>query len=431
MLQILEKNVFRSICLLSCFLVVLILFPGCSKLSVYRIQYNSEKEVYEYPLPGMSPATLRTNSGELVTEANFEQFITELGAMNFRYPFDKRMELANSPKESDYHLAAIYSQSVREIKEEDYAEAAESIEKLEYDYPEALYYTDLAFLKGYLNEKTGREEEAGRSYEKFRSFSSRKFSERFREHRYSDPNDYYWQQQKDYASDYLSGQSPQIDTEFLRVIKPKYYFTNLQPGYTLSDEGLVEHSGGIYSASLGTDLSSSLAGGLQYYRNLFKGVDINPEFAISKNMWEVRMAIPVQLIRTENNRFGLKVSPFGHYSNIRNVVTAGERFNVNEQVFNYGVKASMGFYFVQQLSLGAYYTYNYYNADRPFSGSNQMPYLWWDNEYDVSLYYTLIKGLNLKAGMKSGDWVAGFYLTGWEISYNINEGKIILRTEMY
>ena len=431
MLHLILKNAPENICRICFFAVLLVVFAGCARLNVYRIQYNSEKEVYEYPLPGIPPAILRTNSGELVNEENFEQFITELGAMNSRYPFGERMELASIPKESDYHLTALYSKSVREIKEKNYEDAAESLKKLEFDYPKALYYTDLAFLKGYLNEQTGQDQEAIAEYERFVLFSSQKFSERFREHRYADSNDFYWLQQKKYASEYLRGQKPQANADFLRVIEPKYYFTSLQPGYTLSDEGLAEHSGGIFSASLGTDLSSSLAGGLQYYRNLFKGVDINPEFAISKNMWEVRMALPVQLFRSQNNRFGLKLSPFGHYSNIRNIVSEGELFNVNEQVFNFGAKASMGFYFVQRISLGAYYTYNYYNENRPFTGSNQFKDLWWDNEYDVSLYYPLIKGLNLKAGMKSGDWVAGFYVTGWELSYNINEGKFILRTEMY
>ncbi len=431
MLHITGKFSFKNLALLLFVTMVLIIFSGCAKLDVYRIQYNPNKQIYEYPLPGLSSVALRTNSGELVTEENFEQFIAEMGERNFVYPFDERIEMANSPKQSDYRLAGMYSESVQEIKEENYEQAAEGIAHLEYIYPEASYYTDLYYLKGYLSEMTGQEDEAKQNYENFLSFSSQKYSNRFREYLYADPNDYFWLQQRKYASDYLLGNSPTKNSEFLREITPKFYFTNLQPGYTLSDEGLVEHAGGIFSVSLGTDLSSGLAGGLQYYRNLFNGVDVNPEFAISKNMWEVRMALPIQLYRSENNHFGIKVSPFGHYSNIKNFITGGEKYNVNEQVFNYGVKASMGFYFVQRLSLGAYYTYNFYNEDRPFSGSDVMPDLWWDNEYDVSLYYPLIKGLNLKAGMKSGDWVAGFYLTGWEISYNINDGKIILRTEMY
>ena len=91
----------------------------------------------------------------------------------------------------------------------------------------------------------------------------------------------------------------------------------------------------------------------------------------------------------------------------------------------------MGFYIIQRLSVGAYYTYNYYNANNPFDDNQQLPEMWWDNEYDVSLYFPLIKGLNLKGGIKSGDWVAGFYLPGWEVSFNFNERNIILRTDMY
>ena len=306
-----------------------------------------------------------------------------------------------------------------------------TVEKLEKDYPKAMMYSDLAFLKGYIEERNGQHEAARKDFDTYLAFSSQKFSERFREYRYADPNNMYWLQQRAYVADYLAGKPLRDDVDFLKEIKPKYYFTNLQPGFTLSDEGLVEHSKGIFSVSLGTDLSSSLSGGFQYYRNLVKAVDINPEFSISRNMWEVSMAVPVQVYRSDNNRFGIKVSPFGQYSKINKFKTDGEKVNVNESIFNYGVKSSMGFYFIQRLSLGAYYTYNYYNASRPFTSNRQVPDIWWDNEYDVSLYFPLLKGLNLKGGIKSGDWVAGFYLPGWEISYNINEGYIILRTEMY
>jgi hypothetical protein len=425
------RNCFKNKLLHLFFLIVAIAFSGCARLNVYKIKYNPEKKVYEYPLPGMEPATLRTNSGELVTEENFEGFISELVQMDFRYPFNKRMELASSPKQSDYQIATLYAKSVHQIKEGDYSQASQTIEKLENLYPQAQLYSDLAFLKGYMEEKRGQHNEAIKNYSAYNLFSSQKYSERFREYRYADPNDLYWQQQREYALDYLAGQPTNTNLVFLQEIKPKYYFTNLQPGFTLSDEGLVEHSGGIYSISLGTDISSSLAGGFQYYRNLVKGVDINPEFSVSRNMWEVRMALPIQLYRSANNRFAIKLSPFGHYSKINKFRQNDVGVDINEAVFNYGAKASMGFYFIQRLSLGAYYTYNYYNADRPFNTNNQMPDLWWDNEYDVSLYYPLIKGLNLKGGIKSGDWVAGFYLSGWEVSFNINEGNFILRTEMY
>ncbi len=431
MSQLYFNKLLKSLSLIFCFFVVALAFLGCARLNVYKIKYNPEKKVYEYPLPGMEPITLRTNSRELVTEENFEQFIGELAQMDFRYPFNERMELANSPKESDYQIATLYAESVRKIKEEDYNQASKTIKELENSYPQAILYSDLAFLKGYLEEKRGQHEEAVKNYTAYYSLSSQKYSARFREYLYADPNDTYWLQQRKYASDFIAGHPQNVNSEFLREIKPKYYFTNLQPGYTLSDEGKVEHAGGIFSVSLGTDLSSGLAGGFQYYRNLVKGVDINPNFSISRNMWEVKMALPIQLYRSANNRFGIKISPFGHYSKISKLRVSGAYADVNEAVFNYGAKASMGFFIVQRLSLGAYYTYNHYNADRPFNKSSKISDLWWDNEYDVSLYFPIIKGLNLKGGIKSGDWVAGFYLSGWEVSFNLNERNFILRTEMY
>ncbi|HZH72453.1 MAG TPA: hypothetical protein VFD91_08180 [Mariniphaga sp.] len=412
-------------------IVILTVSAGCSRLNVARIQFNPEKKIYEYPLPGMPAIALRTNDGSLVTETNFDHFITELSLMDFRYPFDERAELAGPPKNSDYEIATLYANSIQRIKQEDYPEASAIIQQLENEYPKSLLYTDLAFLKGYVHEKLGQTNEARKYYSDYLSFSSQKFSERFRDNKYADFKDELWIRQKDYASNVLAQETPQNNTDFLTEIQPKYYFTDLQPGYTLSTDRLTERPRGIFSVALGKDLSSNISAGFQYYRNIANGVDINPEFSISRNMWELRFAVPLQLYRSDNNRFGIKVSPFGHYSRINIFRQDGIKYDVHESVFNYGVKTSAGFYIIQRLSLGAYYTYNFHNANNPFDENDQLPAMWWDNEYDVSLYFPLIKGLNLKGGIKSGDWVAGFYMPGWEVSYNINEGSIILRTEMY
>ena len=252
--------------LFSLVLILGILLSGCSRLNVYRIKYNPDKKVYEYPLPGMPPATLRTNSGELVTEENFEQFIAELSHMDFKYPFDDRLELASVPKESDFRLASVYAESVKYIKQEAYSQAYGSLEQLQAVYPRALLYSDLAFLKGYVEEKQGNVEAAKENYRNYLSFSSQKYSERFRDHRYADNKDNGWLKQRAYASEFIADRSPLADSEFLSEITPRYYFTNLQPGFTLSNEGLTEHSRGIFSLSLGTDLSSNLSAGFQYYR---------------------------------------------------------------------------------------------------------------------------------------------------------------------
>src|SRR5690606_26694181 len=286
--------------------VAAMFISGCSGMNMYKITYNPDRQVYEYPLPGMGPVTLRTNSGELVTEDNFEQFIVELSDMSFMYPFDDRIELAGSPKGSDLKVASLYSESVHQIQEEQFKKAAETMDSLEEYYPEAVFYTDIAFLKGYANEKVGMKAEAKSNYENYLAFSSGKFSDRFRNYRYADEKDIHWLQQREYATRYLADLSPQTDAGFLQAIKPQYYYSSLQPGYTLNPEDQYERPRGIFSVSLGSDLSSDFSGGFQYYRNLIGGVDINPEFAISRNMWEIKMAIPVQVYRSDNNRLGIK-----------------------------------------------------------------------------------------------------------------------------
>src|SRR5690606_20319466 len=119
------------------------------------------------------------------------------------------------------------------------------IQQLENEYPKSLFYTDVAFLKGYVHEKLGKTDEARKYYSDYLSFSSQKFSERFRDNRYADIKDELWIRQKDYASNVLARETPQSNTDFLTEIQPKYYFTDLQPGYTLSTDGLAERPRGI------------------------------------------------------------------------------------------------------------------------------------------------------------------------------------------
>jgi hypothetical protein len=425
------KSVIKGVSVLLPVVILSFFISGCANLSINRIHYNQEKEYYEYPVLGNPPIPLRNNSGELVTKENFESFLTELSALNFRYPFDERMEQAVLLKQSDFELASLYAKSVDAIQQENYGLADRIMDNLRSEYPQIAQYSDLAFLEGFALEKRGEVNLAERKYEEFLAFSAKKYSERFRGYRYADAGDFLWQQQRNYASDFLEGQHPNAEQVYFRQITPKFYHNSLQPGYLLNEESLVEQARGILALSLGTGHFSGFAAGAQYYRNLFSFMDFNPSFYYSKNSWELKMALPLQVYKSDNNRLGLKTSPFASYNHIKKYKVNNVTRELNESVFNYGVKTSAGFYLVQQLSLGAYYTFHYYNEDRPFSSVSQPFHLWWTNEYDVSIYYNLIKNLSLKAGMKSGDWVAGLYLPGWEISYNINERNIILRTEMY
>jgi hypothetical protein len=411
--------------------LTLLVFPGCATLDPGKISYNHRKQLYEYPLPVIKPVILRTDSSKLVTEDNYNHFISELSLRSFKYPFETRIEIANSLKESDYRLAALYGDIVDKINEEDFNNALLKAKELRLAYPPSEKFTDVWFLEGFAHENNDNYIEAEKSFRNFLTFSSQKYSGRFREYTYADKNDEVWIRQRNYAALYLSeNELPPVDGFFQPLI-PKYYHINLQPGYTFSDEGLEEHRRGIFSLSAGRDFNSDISLGAQYYRNLTRGLDINPVFYISKSISEFNLALPIQVYKSESNRLGLKLSPFINYMYIKRYPSVYPDNKLNTSVFNFGMKASAGYYLFQKLSIGGYYKHHFYNEKHPLILSEESVKIAWKNEYDVSMYYNLIKGLSLKSGVKSNNWVIGFFMTGLEISYNVHQRNFIFRTELY
>ena len=255
------------------------------------------------------------------------------------------------------------------------------------------------FWDGYAREKAGDSLQAEIKYREYLRYSSKKYSERFRGYKYADTNDSLWLQQRNYARDFLNEEPAKNPISF-QPITPKYYFNSLQPGYGLNDETLAENRQGLIFIGLATNLSSDLALSMQFYKSLNKYFDINPGYFTSGNMKVASLAIPVQLYLSENNNLGLKFSPFIHYSNITKLDIDGIEWETDENIFNFGFKISGGYYFMQRLSLGAYYTWYYHNKNYPYNLKTQPLNVWWNNQYDVSLYLNISKGFSFKAGVK-------------------------------
>ena len=415
--------------------IFLILFlgffiAGCSKISMEHITYNKEAQLYEYPESRNKTVWLRNENDKLVDNSNFNDFIVELQENKRRYPFEERKEASETLKESDYKIAKLYSESVKKLNDKDFIKSALKIDTLRQLYPKSALYSDVAFIEGYALEKAGDTTKAKIRYKEYLGYSSQKYSERFRGYKYADQNDTIWLQQRNYARDFMNEEPVKEPISFKPII-PKYYFNSLQPGYGLNDETLVESKQGLIFIGLATNFSSDIALSMQIYRSLNKYIDINPAYYTSGNMRAASVAVPVQLYRSENNNLGIKLSPFINYSNISKIYFDGTEWEMDENIFNFGFKLSGGYYFMQQLSLGAYYTYFYYNENHPYNLKTQPLNIWWHNQYDVSLYLNILKGFSFKAGIKSGDLVAGIYWNGWEISYSFFQPAFISQADLY
>lgn len=410
--------------------LLVILISGCSKISIEHITYNKEAQLYEYPVTRHKSVRLRNENGKLIDNFNYNDFIVELLENKSRYPFEEREEAAETLKDSDYKIATLYAESVKKINDKEFTESASKIDTLRDLYPKSALYSDAAFIEGYALEKAGDTTEAKIRYKEYLDYASKKYSERFRGYKYADQNDSLWLQQRNYARDFMNEKPAKKPVSF-EPITPKYYFNSLQPGYGLNDEALAENRQGLIFIGLATNFSSDIALSMQIYRSLNKYFDINPAYYTSGNMRAASVALPVQLYLSENNNLGIKLSPFINYSNISKIYFEGTEWEMDESIFNFGFKISGGFYFTQRLSLGAYYTYFYYNENHPYNLKTQPLNIWWNNQYDASFYLNILKGFSFKAGIKSGDLVAGIYWNGWEISYSFFQPAFISQADLY
>ena len=412
--------------------VLFILFlTGCSVVKPERIVYDPDIQLYKYPVGANQEILLRNSGGELVDKENYQEFIIDLARKDYFYPFEQYLENDEFLKEKDLKIAALYSNAVQEINDSNFTAASAYLGELQNIYPAAAWYSDMAFMQGYAGEQAGDSAVAAIRYDEFLRYSAGKYSERFRGHSYKDPHHLVWSQQREYAQNYLDNQPADASETFFNPIEPQYYFNSLQPGYTLNDEALAQNPNGHLFITLGGVVSSDFGVGMQYYRNLNSVFDINPGFFYSSDQWVINLAVPMQLYRSPGNRLGIKLSPFGQYIRISDVTWNDVSWEANEGIFNAGAKISAGYYVMQRISVGAWYTWNYYNKSRPYTFSSGQPDVWWENEYDVSLYVNLLKGFSLKGGIKTGDPVAGIYWNGTEISFNFDKREIIWRSDLY
>lgn len=411
-------------------ILVAFLWTGCATIQPKNILLNAEKGIYEYRLSAKNSITLRNEYHQLVDTSNYESFKEELISIKNRYPFKKRIEIDHQLKKSDYELATSYGTINELIISGEYQKALVELNKLNALYPDIYKYSDAHYLKAHAYEQLGLVDSAKIWYGHFLKYSSQKYSSRFHGHRDDDKDDGIYIAERNYASNYRLDRE-QTESVKLHPIQPRYYYGSLQPGYTLNSEDMAKNSRGILMLLFGIDMNGYFSGGFQYYYQISERFNINPRFASSGNITEYSLAAPIQVYKSQDNRLGLKFTPFVNYVKVDSVKIDDQMHPLKESFMNVGARFSVGYYLVQHLAIGAYYQANFYNEQHPYHSKKSNIDLWMINEYDVSLYYNIHKGLSFKAGVKNDDLVAGFMWSCWELSYNITSPGMILRVDMY
>jgi len=408
-----------------------LIITGCYPLKFKSVKYNDQKEIYEYAINNKLSIILRNDSNQLITKSNFEQFEQELKQNRFRYPFKRRLENSNSIRNSDLQLASTYSQVSSKILSKDYEQALVEINTLKRQYPEIIKYSDCLFLEAYCYEQLQKQDSASLNYSNFLSYSSGKYSARFRGFRDSDNKDSLWVLQRNYAKHFLLGQTPIITEDVFKKLNPSYYYRSFHPGYNLNREDLSPGVNGYFGYFLGFSMGNYISFGVQTYHKLNDRIDISAAMYSSGHVRGINLALPIQVYKTSNNNFGFRISPFIHYLNVDSLTVDNVGYKIDQGIVNGGVKLSLGYYMTQKLSVGAYYTYNLFNGNNHLTLSKSNLDVWWNNQYDVSLYYGLFKAFNLKAGIKNGGLVCGLLWSGWEISYDITHSALVFGIDLY
>ncbi len=411
--------------------LVSILFGSCTiKLQTKKITYNDKTQRYEYQINKRSAIHLRNEQLQLIDTINIKEFRIYLEQNKNNYLINNSNEKDGLLKKTDSELAVLYRNANQKLIKGEYREAINKLNKIEDLYSDINKFSDFYFLKAYAFEESGRSDSADFYYTNFLNYSSQTYTNKFRGNRDIDIGDSIYINERNYAAAYLLGTIPVQKPNFI-LINPKYYYGSYQPGYTYNPEDSHKNTFGTLMYLFGTDFLTEMSAGVQLFINLNKTVNIIPRFFVSPNLYEFSFATPLQVYKSENNNIGVKFTPYIKYLNVRKLEDGYIEYIINENVFSFGGRLSAGYYPYHNFSIGAYYQYNFFNEQNRLLLFDNRVEFWQYNEYDLSAYYNIFKGISLKAGVKNNDIVAGLFLSGWEISYNFTNPGIVLGVDMY
>lgn len=406
---------------------------GCRTLDTDQLVLNPQSQVYEAKHGG-SRIPLRLNSGVLVDSSNLDDFANELAARGNHYPFSVRKEPSVLLKRSDWKMETYFDAIHTAISNEDYNQVFDYARLIRNVYPQVDLFSNLAFLEGYTFEQLGLNTEANQRYFRFLNYSSQTYSALQRGYEHADPNDSIYLEQRNAARQVVNGNRAMHVFEFL-PIPPKHHVIPNQPGF-LDNASFSSMKHLSLGFSLGRDYRDALSLGLRLSRPLLKKAQMVVQAEVSRNTATGTVGLPIQLYRTDNNNFGAKLSPFLTYSYRYDTNQTADLVSLQRSYVNGGFQLSAGYFLLPNLSLGGVYTYHlrdlpYQAAETGSQGQTNSLSQVGKNSYDLSLYWGLLDNLSLKAGVKDKDIVLGCFLSGWEVSWSLNQQRLILTSNLF
>jgi hypothetical protein len=388
-------------------------------LNVAKMQPDKQTGIYLYK----KNTPLFTSNGDVLTRINLDTFLTELANNGDYYDFDKDTESDLFITKKDADLTHLYSSVIDCINKNNCGEAIQLSNKFKKDYTLAERNTDINFLIAFSWEKSGNPDSARHYYNRFLKKAGRKYSTRFRGYAIFDSSAVMFANERNYANLYLRNNKKPSEIRLL-PIKPKYYYESFSQGYVLNREDLGMTNKRIYSAGIGIVDKDHLMYGFGITELLSDRIVINASYYMSSWQNYLRITTPIQIFKSTDNRFGIKIAPTCDYAYVSQINTIQ---TINDWYINPGITPSAGFKITHRLFLGASYSYCLFNQNnmKTFTKYGHNVFAW--TELDVSLYYQLIKGISVKFGTSNKYPIVGLNLMGIFIGYSTNPHAMMVR----
>lgn len=407
---------------LSLFVLTLCL-AGCAASGPDHVYYNEDRGFFlTHPATVHQPPRLM--DGSLVGYDNLVDFTNERTDPANRKTAYRWVEDTVLLRANDYKLGQHY-EAIRLRFEADDPNAvfglATSIRQL---HPRADWYSNLSFLEGRAFEQLGLDTEAHKKYQDFLRYSARLLPGRHRGAWMADPGDSLYLLQRQYARNVLDGHMMEPPT-LLPPCPPRFVYQPHQPGFPEGREFLNRKVLHLYPF-LERNYGIQWGGGVQVAYRFTPSIMAFAEVSAGKQYQSFRVGIPLQLYQAPNDRFGIKFTPYLSFNTLDSLKTGNSPQRLTGHFFDGGLRLSMGYYLLPTLSIGAYGDYHLRNRQHPWTSPEGQP-IYTPNEVDVSLYYGFLENVAIKAGVKNEHLVVGLFMVGWELSWSLNKGRLIIR----
>jgi hypothetical protein len=396
-------------------LVAACLVQSCShKLNISKLKLNKENNFYTYKYRGEHLA-IRNFDNSLVTPSNIKPFLLEIDSCNYRYKIEQILETDYFINRDDATLVNLYSGIITSININNPDAAFYFALQFKNLHPQYFKYSDVDFLEGKAWELKNNRDSSIYYYNRFLTYSSRKYPSRFRGYMFNDSAKLMFSKEREYANFFVADNSIDRPGIMFQPIIPKFYYQSFHPGYVLNREDIGMKMFVLPGFSLMGSTSEIT------YWGLNTAFLINEKFVLylaassSDFQNDYMIAAPYQLFKASNNRLGVKITPMLYVNTFKKTSRSAK---VSAPYMNGGVAVSLGYQLNCKFSFGVSYLGYFYNQYYKHKVENSDNELYLENEFDISMYYQMLKGISLKAGALNGNLTLGFVFTGSFLGYN-------------